>query len=66
MAVERCHGCHGRKTHIGLGGMERDCLTCRGIGFVTAVEAEPICDDVVAEPVYEPVYTETKKPSKKR
>ncbi len=37
MAYVRCDGCDGRKLVTGLGGMRRDCPTCKGVGFTSDV-----------------------------
>lgn len=30
----RCDTCNGRKKKIGLGGMQKDCDACKGIGWI--------------------------------
>ncbi len=40
MAYVRCDGCDGRKLVVGLGGMKRDCPTCKGVGFTSDVAPE--------------------------
>ncbi len=45
--LSRCNGCQGKKRVMGMGCDERDCLVCKGVGWVTL--------DVVVEPVQEPV-----------
>lgn len=41
MTLNRCDCCHGRRKITGLGGMERECGNCKGVGFVK-FEAEPV------------------------
>lgn len=41
----RCDCCNGRRTIVGLGGMEKKCGNCHGVGHVKVVE--PVA--VVAE-----------------
>jgi len=36
--VIRCEACQGRKIIVGLGAMERECVVCRGIGFIEQEE----------------------------
>lgn len=38
MTLSRCDCCHGRRRITGLGGMDRDCGNCKGVGFVKADE----------------------------
>lgn len=33
--LQRCDQCNGRKKIIGLGGMQKDCPSCKGIGHIT-------------------------------
>jgi len=43
MTLSRCDCCHGRRHLVGLGGMERECSNCKGVGFVkAAAAAEPV------------------------
>lgn len=32
----RCTSCNGRKRILGMGGMEKECLPCKGIGWTEA------------------------------
>ena len=34
----RCPTCAGRKKILGLGGMQKNCPRCAGIGFVSGVD----------------------------
>ncbi len=38
MPVERCVACEGRKFCMGLGGMRKECSTCKGVGFIKLIE----------------------------
>lgn len=40
MTLSRCDCCMGRRKITGLGGMERECDNCKGVGFVKV--AEPV------------------------
>ena len=40
MALTRCDCCQGRRNVVGMGGMQRACSNCKGVGFVK--EAEPV------------------------
>lgn len=43
MTLSRCDCCHGRRNIVGLGGMERVCGNCKGVGHVKVeVEAAPV------------------------
>lgn len=33
--LAQCHACKGYKTFLGMGGITKDCPTCKGIGFIT-------------------------------
>jgi DnaJ-class molecular chaperone len=37
MSTVRCDGCHGKRYLIGLGGMQKECPACRGVGYVKLV-----------------------------
>jgi len=41
MTLSRCDCCRGLGTVVGLGGMERDCGNCHGVGHVKVV-VEPV------------------------
>jgi hypothetical protein len=45
MTLNRCDCCHGRRKITGLGGIERDCGNCKGVGHVKC-KADP---DVVVK-----------------
>lgn len=32
--INRCRACSGKKKLLGLGGMMKDCIACKGIGYV--------------------------------
>ena len=34
MALNRCDCCHGRRNIVGLGGMQKACGNCKGVGHV--------------------------------
>ena len=34
MALNRCDCCHGRRNIVGLGGMQKACGNCNGVGHV--------------------------------
>ena len=55
MTLNRCECCRGQGIVKGLGGMERDCGGCHGVGHVKVV-VEP-----VAEPIVEPVVVVKRK-----
>lgn len=38
MAVTRCDSCLGRKHYMGLGGMQKKCDACHGVGYVSIPE----------------------------
>ncbi len=38
MANERCNACSGRKWNIGLGGMQKKCGKCDGIGYTKVTD----------------------------
>ena len=40
MDIEKCLTCKGRRKLSGMGGMDRDCPTCNGIGIVKIEEIE--------------------------
>jgi len=39
--LKRCDSCLGRKKIIGLGGMERDCPACFGVGWLAKTQIDP-------------------------
>lgn len=40
MTTTRCDTCVGRRTIIGLGGLVKECPTCKGVGHVK-IEEKP-------------------------
>lgn len=44
MTLSRCDCCDGRRNIVGLGGMQRVCGNCKGVGHV---KAEVIAETVV-------------------
>lgn len=38
--ASRCTQCSGRKIIRGVGGMRKECPTCKGIGFVKDIESK--------------------------
>lgn len=34
MAIKRCDTCNGRKRVTGMGGMEKECKPCKGVGWI--------------------------------
>jgi len=47
MSLCRCESCKGRKIIVGIGGMEKECSRCLGVGYVKV--------EVVAETKEEPL-----------
>ncbi len=49
-----CPTCYGRKTFVGLGGIEEeDCTHCFGVGYLVPVAPEPkpdLAEEAVCEP----------------
>lgn len=39
--INRCRACLGKKKLLGLGGMMKDCLACKGIGFMETELEKP-------------------------
>lgn len=35
----KCDLCNGKKKNIGLGGIEKDCSRCLGVGYISMKEA---------------------------
>lgn len=60
--LSRCSSCHGRKRLIGLGNMEKECHVCKGIGWVTVVEA--VTPDFTVKPNVVPDDSKIDKRSK--
>lgn len=44
MTLLRCECCQGRKHVIGLGGMQKKCGNCMGVGFVKVVDVAVVDD----------------------
>lgn len=40
MTTTRCETCVGRRTIIGLGGLVKECPTCKGVGHVKVEEKQ--------------------------
>jgi hypothetical protein len=38
MECNRCENCQGRRKVLGSGGMQHDCKTCNGVGYITINE----------------------------
>lgn len=36
--IKRCTKCRGSKIVMGLGGLERKCVACKGVGFESIVD----------------------------
>ncbi len=47
MTVSRCSVCRGKKTVLGLGGLVKTCIGCKGVGYVSAVVADTIGERAV-------------------
>ncbi len=47
MAIDRCECCLGRKKIVALGGIVKDCINCKGVGYV----ASQALDSAVTTPV---------------
>lgn len=35
-SINRCEACLGKKKMMGLGSMMKDCMVCRGVGYIKA------------------------------
>lgn len=49
MDYVKCPACMGRKKVIGMGGLERNCNECKGIGFIdkpVTVLVEPVSNSI--------------------
>lgn len=42
--IIRCECCNGRKRIIGLGGMQRDCYECDGVGHLELIDESRVSD----------------------
>ncbi len=48
MSIKRCATCKGHKVVVGLGGMEKKCKACNGIGFAPKVVEKEV-DEFLAK-----------------
>lgn len=51
MTLSRCDCCNGRRHIVGLGGIERECDNCDGVGFVKVAEPVVVVKRKRAAPV---------------
>jgi hypothetical protein len=49
MTVSRCSVCRGKKTVLGLGGLVKTCIGCKGVGYVSAIKNESIGKSAVVQ-----------------
>lgn len=56
---DRCPGCEGRKTVIGMGFIAKTCVECDGVGWVSKI------DEPHVEPEFKPKKIRTKSVEKR-
>lgn len=42
MAIKRCYTCKGSKVVVGLGGLEKKCSECNGIGYQEIADSKEV------------------------
>lgn len=49
----RCITCNGQKKYAPLGGIMKDCMDCKGIGFIESIQSRVnvVDQEVVSDPV---------------
>jgi hypothetical protein len=63
MAIKRCFTCKGSKVVVGLGGLEKKCSECSGIGYKEIADSKEVDDFLNQEPAE---TVEIKKPGRKK
>lgn len=49
--LQVCKDCQGRKKVLGLGMIERDCFTCKGIGYTESIPLIDIPVPAIPQPL---------------
>lgn len=60
----RCDSCNGRKRVLGMGGMEKTCQPCKGVGWIKDEAEHEIHTEGLKTPTGNPVIAK-RKPGRK-